>query len=174
MQFAPIVLVVAATACAACATNAPDSRSVAAAAEAAPVAVENQVYVIRHLQKAQGDDPPLTAEGAANAQRLAVLLANKGIVAIFATPTRRTMQTAEPLAKRLGLAIRPYDPNDADALAREVAAVAGPVLVVGHSNTVPDLVDRLGGPPQPTMTEEDFGTVFVVGPDGGVKTLQVR
>lgn len=156
------------------ATIALGACTASASVENAPAAVARQVYVIRHLQKAQGDDPPLSAEGAANAQRLAELLAGKGIVAIFATPTRRTMQTAEPLAKRLGLSIRSYDPDDPDAVVRAVAATFGPVLVVGHSNTVPDLVDRLGGPPQPEMSEQDYGTLFVVGPDGRVETLTVR
>jgi len=73
-----------------------DSRP--AAAEAAPTALQKQVFVVRHLQKAQGDDPPLSAEGAANAQRLAELLAGKGIVAIFATqpPAASTANKSNP------------------------------------------------------------------------------
>ncbi|HET9458408.1 MAG TPA: histidine phosphatase family protein [Sphingomicrobium sp.] len=172
MKLKAPLLIAAAIGLASCAAQ-PVQPNVAPAANA-DVAAPKQVYVIRHLQKAQGDDPPLTTEGAANAQRLAAFLAGKGIVAIFATPTRRTMQTAAPLANRLGISIRSYDPHDPDALVRAVAAVSGPVLVVGHSNTVPDLVDRLGGPAQPAMRDEDYGTLFVVGLDGSVETLQVR
>ena len=152
----------------------------ACAAQPAPVASEavvaapKQVFVIRHLQKAQGDDPGLTAEGSANAQRLAAMLDDKGIAAIFASPTNRAIQTAEPLARRLGLAITPYDPRDPAALVAAVAVVRGPVLVVGHSNTVPDLVDRFGGPAQPPLGEGDYGTLFVVGADGDVESLPVR
>ena len=47
------------------------------------------VYVVRHLQKATGDDPPLSQAGAANAQRLSELLSSTGIRGIFATDTRR-------------------------------------------------------------------------------------
>ena len=66
---------------------------------------------MRHLQKAQGDDPPLSDSGAAQAQALASVLGGGGITAVFATPTKRAMETATPLAERLGLTVTPYDPN---------------------------------------------------------------
>lgn len=141
---------------------------------AAEVAAPRIVYVTRHLQKGEGDDPPLTAEGAANAERLAAMLADKGITAIFATPTRRTMETAAPLSTRLGIAVTPYDHRDPDALLAAVSEAPGPVLVVGHSNTVPDLVAIFGGARPEPISEEDFGTLFVVAPDGEVTTLAVR
>lgn len=142
--------------------------------EGALIAAPKQVFVIRHLQKGQGDDPSLTAEGAAAAQRLGEMLAGEGIAAIFATPTRRAMETAEPLAKRLGLPVTPYNPRDPDALVKAVAAVPGPVLVVGHSNTVAELVGRSGGTPPAPLKEENYGTLFVVEADGDVATLEVR
>ncbi|MGJ8606250.1 MAG: SixA phosphatase family protein, partial [Marivita sp.] len=119
------------------------------------------VYVIRHLQKAAGDDPVLTSEGAANAQILAAMLENKGITAIYSTDTRRTMQTAEPLAERIGLTINAYDHRQPEALAALVAANEGAVLVVGHSNTVGDLITHFGGTTAPVLTEQDYGTLFM-------------
>jgi broad specificity phosphatase PhoE len=127
------------------------------------------VYVMRHLQKAQGDDPPLSAAGAENAQILSARLVKSGIRAIFATPTRRAIETGEPLAKGLGIAVTPYDPRDPAALIAAVNAVPGPVLIVGHSNTVPDIVARLGGTPVP-LGEEDYGTIFIVRP--GTKNVE--
>lgn len=137
-------------------------------------AAPKKVFVIRHLQKGGGEDPPLTAEGAANAERLSAMLADEGIVAIFATPTRRAMETAAPLAKRLGISIRSYDPDDPDALVRAASAASGPVLVVGHSNTVPDLVARFGGMRPAPISDGDYGTVFVVDQDGTVAATEVR
>ena len=134
-----------------------------AAAAAQPAIAADPVYVMRHLQKAEGTDPPLSAEGAANAQTLAARLANSGIKAIFATPTARAMQTGEPLAKALGLAVTPYDPRDPAALVKAASRMNGAVLIVGHSNTVPDIVARFGGTPV-ALGEQDYGTVFVVKP----------
>ena len=136
---------------------------VASLGSAGPAAAAEPVYVIRHLPKAaEGADPPLTAEGHRQADALAALLAGSGIKALFATPTRRAVETAEPLAKRLGLKVTMYDPRDPAALVAAATAIAGPVLVVGHSNTVPDLVARFGGAPAPVIGENDYGTIFVV------------
>ena len=137
--------------------------AVLAAAAAQPAIAADTVYVMRHLQKAEGTDPPLSAEGAANAEALAARLANSGVKAIFATPTARAMQTGEPLAKALGLAVTPYDPRDPAALVKAASRMNGAVLIVGHSNTVPDIVARFGGTPV-ALGEQDYGTVFVVKP----------
>jgi broad specificity phosphatase PhoE len=131
------------------------------------------VFVMRHLQKADGADPPLSAEGSATARAVADMLAKSGIKAIFATPTRRAMETAQPLAARIGLTVKPYDPSKPDALAAAVAAMPGAVLVVGHSNTVPDLVARFGGKQPVTLGEQDYGTIFVVTHDDG-KVTQIK
>jgi len=131
------------------------------------------VFIMRHLQKADGADPPLSAVGTANAQALANMLARSGIKAIFATPTRRAMQTAQPLAQKLGLNITSYDAKDPQILAREVAAIPGAVLIVGHSDTVPDLVARFGGKQPVAISEQDYGTVFVVANDGKVSQLKL-
>jgi broad specificity phosphatase PhoE len=148
---------------------------IAAASLAQPAFAADTVFVVRHMQKAEGTDPPLSAEGAANARALADMLARSGIEAIFATPTRRAMETAQPLAARLGLKVTPYDPAKPDALAAKVAGLSGAVLIVGHSNTVPDLVARVGGKEAVALTEQDYGTVFVVTHDDGkVSRIEVE
>ncbi|QNM81965.1 histidine phosphatase family protein [Sphingomonas sabuli] len=151
----------------ACTTVTPQAPATSATAQ-------KTVYVIRHLQKGAGDDPSLTAEGAANAQALAGMLKAKGIVAAFATPTRRAMETAAPLAAQLGFDVTPYDPRDPAALAAAIAAASGSVLVVGHSNTVPDLVAQFGGTKPGPLGDGDYGMLFAVGPGGSVEALQVR
>lgn len=140
----------------------------------ASVRVDAPVFVIRHFQKGAGADPSLTAEGGANAQRLAVMLKDKGIKAIFATSTRRAMETGEPLAKTLGLQVTPYDPSNVAALAAAVRAAGGPVLIVGHSNTVPELVALFGGARPAPIGDDDYGTLFEVDPDGSVASAPVR
>jgi broad specificity phosphatase PhoE len=129
---------------------------------AMPVSAADTVYVIRHLQKESGADPALTAEGRAGASALAELLADKGVTAIYATETRRAMETAAPLAARLGIAITPYDPGDPAALAKVAAGVKGAILVVGHSNTVPQLVASFGGAEPAAIADDEFGTLYIV------------
>jgi broad specificity phosphatase PhoE len=130
-----------------------------AAAQAAPL------YVIRHLERAPGDaDPSLSERGAARAEQLAEMLAGANIKAVFGTATRRAQETGAPLAKRLGLTVTTYDPRNVEALAAAVAAAGGPVLIVGHSNTVASLVARFGGAKPAELGEKDYGTLFVVHP----------
>lgn len=121
------------------------------------------VYVIRHLERAPGDaDPSLSDKGAARAEQLADVLGQAKIKAIFATATRRAQETGAPLAKRLGLSVTTYDPRDVDALAAAAAAADGSVLIVGHSNTVASLVAKFGGAKPTELTEQDYGTLFIV------------
>ena len=121
------------------------------------------VYVIRHLERAPGDDDPTLSErGQARAQQLAQILADARIKAIFVTATKRSQQTGAPLAERLGLPVSTYNPRDVDALAKAVESAGGPVLIVGHSNTVAGLVARFGGAKPAELSERDYGTLFVV------------
>lgn len=139
---------------------------------AAPAGAIGQIYVMRHLQKEPGADPALTARGVAGAQELAAMLGAKGIKAVFATQTRRAQQTAAPLAKGLGITITTYDPADMQTLKQSVAGVAGPVLVVGHSNTVPDLVALFGGDRPADIADDEYETIYIVEPDKPV--VQVK
>ena len=141
---------------------------------AVPAKAADSVYVMRHLQKATGDDPPLTAEGASNAKLVAGQLGNTGIKGVFATATRRAAQTGEPLARAQGLTVTTYDPRNVPALVEQVKAISGNVLVVGHSNTVPDLVAAFGGTKPAPLTEADYGTIYVVKSGStAVTTMQV-
>ena len=141
---------------------------------AVPATAADTVYVMRHLQKATGDDPPLTAEGASNAKLVAGQLGNAGIQGVFATATRRAAQTGEPLARAQGLTVTTYDPRNVPALVEQVKVISGNVLVVGHSNTVPDLVAAFGGTKPAPLTEADYGTIYVVkAGSSAVTTIQV-
>ncbi|MEO6433101.1 MAG: histidine phosphatase family protein [Sphingomicrobium sp.] len=120
------------------------------------------VYVTRHMHKAAGDDPMLSDEGMAEAQRLAAALRNKGVAVIFVTATRRSRQSGEPLAAVTGAPIEVYDPKNTAALVTRIAAIPGSVLVVGHSNTVPELVVAFGGPAIGPMAETDYGRLFAI------------
>lgn len=131
-------------------------------------------YVTRHLQKAGGQDPGLTAEGQAEAVRLADLLAADPPSVIYVSTTRRAAETAAPLAARLGVTPKTYNPADTPGLIAAVAAETGTVLIVGHSNTVPDIVQRLGGARPADIADTSYGDVWhVFGPERRTEMLKL-
>lgn len=138
-------------------------------------AAPSAIYVVRHAEKqAAGDDPALTSQGQARARNLAAMLRKAGIVAVFSTDTRRTMQTAGAVAQVAGIKVQSYDAAQSSPLVARVDAVSdGAVLVVGHSNTVPELVRQLGGTPGAAMREDEFDRVYQLhaGPDGKMVTV---
>lgn len=105
------------------------------------------VVLVRHAEKAEApaDDPPLSRQGEARARALARTLADAGITHIHSSDTRRTRDTAAPLAAALGLEIELYDPRDLPAMADRLRALPGRHVVVGHSNTTDVLSGLLGG-----------------------------
>ena len=104
------------------------------------------VYLVRHAEKtAEPDDPELTPEGAERAQTLADLLEDEPIEAIWSTDTRRTQATAAPLAGRLGIEVQSYDASDLAGFATQIESAGETALIVGHSNTTPELSAELGG-----------------------------
>jgi broad specificity phosphatase PhoE len=119
--------------------------------------------LIRHANvDAAGTDPELNAAGRARAQELVHALGDAGIVALLVTSLRRSQQTAAPLAAALGI-----QPTVADEVDEAVAAIRSrrrgeTVLVVGHTNTVPEIIAGLGGPASVTIGHEEFDHLFVL------------
>jgi broad specificity phosphatase PhoE len=127
----------------------------------APVQPAATFYVMRHLHTPAGaTDPDLTAEGQRQAQLLANHFASEPPATIFVSNTKRAQQTAAPLAARLGITPIIYDPRDTAGLLSEMVKEPPPVLVIGHSNTVPDIVAGLGGARPAPLTHEDFGDIW--------------
>ena len=145
--------------------------ALAAAAWAFQAATTTIVVVTRHADKAADgtDDPPLSAAGIERATRLAALLGGAGpglgINAIFVTQYRRTMATAQPLEALTKVPVIPLKDDDFAGLeARINHEFRGKrVLVVAHSDTVPDIVKRLGGVREvPEIASTEYGTVYVI------------
>lgn len=132
-------------------------------------------YVMRHLQTPRGvNNPDLTAEGTANAGRLPAWFENDPPVVIYVSSTKRAQQTAAPLAQVLGIAPKIYDPANTPALVQMVKAETGTVLIVGHSNTVPDIVEQLGGTRPAPIEDTQFGDIWhVAGLNGSTLRLSL-
>lgn len=155
--------------------------SAGAALVPAVATAQKLVIAVRHAERADGGagagmtgaaaDPLLSPEGEARARRLAAMLADAGITAIYATEFRRTQDTAKPVAERLGLAVRTTPARDTGALvaALSKAHANDVVLIVGHSNTVPALIKALGGP-DVTIADDEYSALLVLVPSTGVLT----
>lgn len=143
-------------------------------APALAVAGPQIVYVTRHGEKApEGKDPDLSTQGQARAKTLAQMLGKAGIRHIFSSATRRTQQTAQPLAQQLALAVQTYDPGKPAAVILRIRSLNEPTLLVGHSNTVPELVKLLGGGTVPAVADDEFDRLYqlIIEPDGSVTTV---
>jgi len=124
------------------------------------------VIVLRHAEKStEQTDPSLSAAGHERAARLATLLAQTGVAAIYVSDTRRARETVEPLARRLDVQVAEYPGREIDHLATRLLDRhrGQTVLVVGHSNTVPQLLATLTGGRYVTRLDEDeFDGLYLV------------
>jgi len=134
-------------------------------------------YLLRHAEKADDGtaDPPLSPQGQERARALVERLLDAAVTHLYSTPYRRTLDTLAPLAKTTGLSVEIYDPRDLPALAARLLETPGVHVVVGHSNTTPELAGLLGGDPGPVMDESEYGRLYVLerGADGSI-TSEIR
>ena len=141
-------------------------------AVAPPCAVaQSTVLIVRHAERADAGsrggmtsaaDPDLSAAGRARALSLAAALKDAAITAIFATEYRRTQQTAAPLAKALRLTVVTIPSRDVQELVARVNAAPGNVLVVGHSNTIPEVIKSLGVDARVEIADSQYDNLFII------------
>jgi broad specificity phosphatase PhoE len=144
------------------------------ALEASAAAAQDRVFfVVRHAERADNGqpvagatmmeaDPDLSPAGHARAKSLAAMLAEAGIRQIFTTEYRRTRQTAAPIAERLQIEPLMTAARETATLVERLRAVSGPVLVVGHSNTIPDIIRALGVSTPVRLQDQDYGDLFII------------
>ena len=134
-------------------------------------ATSTTVVLIRHAEKQlnAGADPALSEAGEARAALLARMFGTNTrlgrLDAIYVSPTRRSQETAAPLSERLKLAVTVGPENDPRLLAHRVLREhqGGHILIVGHSNTIPQIVEALTGRgPVAAIEDEEYGTMYIV------------
>lgn len=139
-----------------------------------PAAAEKAVVLVRHAEKSLegGKDPDLVPEGRQRAEKLVSTLKAAGVTAILTSETKRATLTAEPLARALGVTPRIVPGGDPAGTVKEIDAAPADavVLVVGHSNTLPEILGRLGVPGV-KVGDDDYGNLFVVVRRDGKATL---
>jgi broad specificity phosphatase PhoE len=139
------------------------------------------VFLVRHAERADEggmapeEDPHLSLAGEERAGALARTLGDVGITHIHSTDYFRTRETAAPLAAVTGRSVSLYDAGDPAAFAMELKATPGRHLVVGHSNSIPDLVTALGGDSHGAIERMEYDRLYLVsiGP-AGVETVLLR
>jgi broad specificity phosphatase PhoE len=147
-----------------------------------PVAASAQnsgtVFLVRHAEKlSPARDAILSPRGHKRADCLAHTLGDAGIQVIFATGLVRTQQTAKPLARKLGLKANTVEYKDTAGLVEKLRGMSDKtVLVVAHSDTLPEIIEKLGAGKVGSIKEDEFDRLFVfhhTGPtSGAVVTLR--
>lgn len=126
------------------------------------------IFIVRHAERADAGgpaqaDPALSQAGKVRASSLAEALRDARISAIYTTEYKRTQETAAPLAASLGVKSEIIPAKDESGLIAKLKANSGNVLVVGHSNTVPEIIKALGISTPVTLAENDYDDLFLVG-----------
>ena len=127
------------------------------------------VYLVRHAEKVVTDptnkDPLLTEQGHQRALNLGEKLKKQKLSVIYCTDYQRTKLTAEPIAEKKNLIIQIYDPKNLKAFAEKILEdnKGKKVLIVGHSNTVLETIEALGGKrPITTISDNEYDYFFTV------------
>ncbi|MBD1582844.1 SixA phosphatase family protein [Pseudoalteromonas sp. S16_S37] len=127
----------------------------------AALALPEHIILFRHAEKAKGPNPELLEAGQQRAHHLATLFSELPISHLFSTDYKRTQQTIAPLANTHNLSVQSYDPSNLKAFAEQLIKLEGNIVVAGHSNTTPELVNLLSAK-QVSIAEDEFNKVFVV------------
>jgi broad specificity phosphatase PhoE len=128
------------------------------------MSIAADIFLVRHAEK-QSDgtrDPGLTHEGLQRAAHLANLISSANIKTVYSTDYRRTRLTAEPSALQAGVEVTAYQPDQLAELANQLKKSEENVLVVGHSNTTPQLVDLLNGQSGSDLPEWQYDRIYLV------------
>jgi broad specificity phosphatase PhoE len=145
----------------------------------ATTSAQQSIILVRHAEREPGEgDVRLSEAGRQRAERLASILKDAGITHIFVSDRRRTLETAQPLARahnispsRISVPAQgrgKITPSELQVRATLLAISKLPrtavVLVVGHSNTVPMFLTRLGYGPRLEIPDNEYDNLFVVTP----------
>ena len=122
------------------------------------------VVIVRHAEKAVigGNDPGLSSAGRVRAEALARILRDSGITAIFTSEFKRTRETAAPTATSAHVSPTVVAAKDTDALLAKLHQLNGNALVVGHGDTIPNIIKALGINNTINIPDEDYSELLIV------------
>ncbi|SFH11027.1 SixA phosphatase family protein [Pedobacter insulae] len=139
-----------------------------------------KIWVVRHAEKdvsnPKDKDPDLSPLGKERAEALAKYLKGEKIDSIFSTNYKRTRLTGYPTADKTGLTIQTYDPATHSELAKNLIknAEGKRMLIIGHSNTVQEILVAFGAQkPVKELTEDDYDYIFELTIKGDKREVKV-
>lgn len=139
------------------------------------------VFLVRHAEKnphPSGGDAGLAVAGLVRSFELARIVADAGVQAVYVSQFGRARLTGEPAAAAIGDTVRTYDANRNDLLAERIRAEhrGSTVLVVGHGDSVPMVIEALCGERlrEHEILEYDRLFVLSLGPDRTHRLLRLR
>ncbi|MBW2938218.1 histidine phosphatase family protein [Aureisphaera sp. CAU 1614] len=143
------------------------------------VEIVTTYYLIRHAEKDRSDstntNPALTAKGLERAKLWASYFDSIPLNRIYSTNYVRTQQTAKDVSEKKSLPIEPYEPKSLIADDFKEATKGNHILIVGHSNTTPMLVNKiLGTNTYEDIPDDDNSRLYVVTIEGDNKKCEIR
>jgi len=126
-----------------------------------------KVWIVRHAEKDTSDpkdkDPDLSNAGAQRAEALKKALKSQRLDTIYSTDYKRTKLTGFPLADITGISIQTYEPSKGTQLVKslKVNAAGKKILIIGHSNTILELIEAFGAKrPVPSISDDEYDYLF--------------
>ena len=122
------------------------------------------VVIVRHAEKAAngGNDPDLSSAGRARADALPRILKDSDITAIFTSEFKRTQETAAPTATSAHVTPTVVAAKDTAALVARLHQLNGNALVVGHDDTIPNIIKALGINSSINIPGTDYSELLIV------------
>jgi phosphohistidine phosphatase SixA len=138
-------------------------------------AFDAQYYLVRHAEKTtEKVDPDLTELGRQRAKDLADRLKGVPLTHIYSSNFKRTINTAKPVSNNKNLEILLYNPKDLAGLSKELLSKEGIFLVVGHSNTTPDLSKFMGGiAGEPIIEATEYNRLYILKRKGNAISSEI-
>lgn len=136
----------------------------------AGIGSRTKIYLVRHAEKATtpADNPVLTEDGNKRAGDLMRKLQDKNVKRIYVTQFSRTQMTGDSMRIQLGIDTVKYlaEENGNDLFAKILSHrdAGKTILIIGHSNTVPDYILKLGVSNYPTanIPDKEFDNIYLV------------
>ena len=124
-------------------------------------------YFIRHAEKDRTDpnnaNPKLTPKGYQRAVKWSEVFQEVSFDAVYSTDYSRTIETALPTINAKNLKLTKYDADVGYSLQFQKQTRGKTVLIVGHSNTIPQFVNAvLNEERYPQIEDDDNSNLYIL------------